>query len=240
MNGKIMAGGLIVVAILAIGVAMASAEEAAEEFRSGSANNRTVVTGANHEKIEDTIRVGEKDELTCKTSSFEGTSGENPAPAITIVAKYSECKFLEEPAFVKMNHCAYILRAETVETPGTGIKHGPVEIECATGNKIEIEIEEVCTISIGKQTPKDGIVYTNVEPAGKKELTTHLTLKEIVYAKTGPKCNLIGGNGKDGEYTATWTLKGYEDTGSALVGTERTTPAGKTTHTVGQVNIRKE
>jgi hypothetical protein len=153
--------------------------------------------------------------LTVKCSGTgEGTSGTKQGTSgIALVAP----KSCTNSTTVRMNHCQFLGTNSTKE----GL--APVELQCASESKVEVEVPGVCTLSFGPQKPSGGVHYTNVSG----QVTGEGTATEVVFTKgpPGSLCGLISGK-------ATITGKGltkcYKDVGNALSGTEATTPTGLT------------
>jgi hypothetical protein len=100
----------------------------------------------------------------------------------------------------------------------------PVHIECAEGSTIEIEVPGVCTLKFGEQTPQKGVHFTGTGSGSSREVTNEVTVSGLTYTKVGGLSCAFAGDGKSAHYEGNVTTKGYEDKGSALTGTEKTTP----------------
>jgi hypothetical protein len=138
---------------------------------------------------------------------------------LTASTHYSNCTNGE---VVTTNHCATLLNAGT-DANGDAA----VSTECEVGSATTIDIPGICTLSVGAQAPSGGLHYNNLANG---TLTIDTTVTGITYAKsnaTGNQlfCALISGSMTHRGKTATTC---YEDTGSALSDTSKTTPTGLT------------
>ncbi|HEX2392902.1 MAG TPA: hypothetical protein VHI77_08290 [Solirubrobacterales bacterium] len=178
--------------------------------------------------------------LVCASYLYEGTGNANVLDEVTLTPTYgsttkpSGCKDEGSNAevLVHTNHCAYKLDSDTVLTAGTTEEHAPVEIECSgtEENEITSTIPSIgVTLHIPAQnTIKDGVTYTNIGSGSTREITAHVTAKNIKGKCTGVNCFLIGlvngGEFTNAEYTGTDTFAGFEDLGTEQTGTAKTTP----------------
>jgi hypothetical protein len=152
---------------------------------------------------------------------FEATQGAETAETLTVTPTYTACTGGQT---VTTNHCAYEFGSTT-----NAEEHATVKIECATPEeRIEVHIPNVCTLDFKAQTVGGGVHYTNLADG---TVTVKATAKNIAFTKTAPPegsnfCGLISGTGK---YESTAIVTCYKDEGSALTGTEKTTPTSTAT-----------
>jgi hypothetical protein len=208
--------GLALVALCVTSAFMASSASAAgERFR--SASEKTVLTGTTEaESIEEFKASGVT--VKCK-GKFESTGAAKELTTLTVSPTYTECN---NSTTVRTNHCAYNFASETTGATGDA----PVAIECeGTPNQIEVDIKGVCILNFGPQTVGGGVHYTNVGEG----VTVESTAKEIVFTKTADGTHTLCGTitGK-GTYNSKASISCTVDSGTALTGTAKTTPAGVT------------
>jgi len=236
MTRNLKALGLALLAICALGTVATSAASAAVEHEFHYDGERGVATGtgSNHE-----ILIG-SNPVKCKKVQSEATSqavlvsaGTFKTDQITVTPHYEECEFGGKVATLDMMHCALVLDSDTTTGNSTGGEHAQVEIEC-NGTDVVTIITAVATITIGPQVIKDGISYKN-DPSNKNAIEGVTTAHEInvgcsrtLESQPVNGCLLIP-TGKVGKYTGTMTATCLRDDGTALAGTEKTTPTGKTT-----------
>ena len=244
MIRNLKALGLALLAICALGAVASSAASAAVEhdFHADGEKAVTTATGANHEFL-----VG-SNPVKCKKVQAEGTqvgkgSGTTwAADEITVTPHYEECEFGGKPATVDFMHCAYKFDSDTTTGNTTGGEHAQVEVECQGEDTITV-ITSVGTITVGPQVIKDAISYKN-DPSNKNAIEVIATAHEITVScmrtlESQPVngCLLVP-TGKVGKYTGTTTSTCYKDEGTALVGTETTTPTGKTKESVAETECK--
>jgi hypothetical protein len=229
MSRDLKLGGLAFAAVLAAAVFMASSASATG-FKCNEAP--CVLTGTTENTtVEERHAEFTASGVTIKChDEFEGTQAEKTAETLTVTPHYTACTGSPAPT-VTTNHCAYVFGATT-----NAEEHATVELECATPEeRIETHIPNVCTLDFKAQKFGGGVHYTNL---GNGEVTLKTTMKEAVFTKTAPPegsnfCGLISGKMKT---EGVLLLQCYKDEGSALIGTEKTTPTSTATqHSVGTV-----
>ncbi|HEX2393161.1 MAG TPA: hypothetical protein VHI77_09610 [Solirubrobacterales bacterium] len=246
MKGKLKALGLALTAMFALGALLAQSAQAVEHTFNLEAE-RTVLTGGFDPGFKDKTKIGNVT-LVCNSAKFEGTAVGKTNDEITLTPTYgstvapSGCSAEGTGTeFIKhTNHCAYKLDSDTVLTPGTTEEHAPLEIECSgeAENEITLTLPSIgVTIHTPAQKPADGVVYTNIGTGSTREITVHMTLKNLRGKCTGVNCFLIGltngGEFTTAECTGTETIAGFEDKGTEQTGTEKTTPILKEGAQVG-------
>jgi hypothetical protein len=240
MSRNLKALGIALAGMFVLSAVAAQGAFAEEFFHAHS--KHVVIKGEAHPQAptQKTIinnNAGEKKgEVQCKkleiTGDVEGvgpTEGTWTSTLATVRPKYSECEVVspfKAAATVNTGKCHYRFTSNTVETAGTGLKHGPVKVTCPKGENIKIETPSTgCVITVTNpenpvgsgefgQTPKDGVVYTNVNTGGvtkTKELTVHATAKGIEFTSNFT-CQLAGipASGEKAEYEGTSTVKAFE------------------------------
>lgn len=233
--------GLALAAVFAFaGIAASSAMATTHDFNSTSLSEKTVLTGTTEEgTVEEFFSngIGSEPATECHLS-YEGTTSENTVNELTVKpADNANCSTFEpNDSHVFFNHCAYVFHGETNANGDAA-----VDIECAEGSKIELHITGICVLQFGAQTGLRGVHYTNVETAGKKEVTVEATVSGIHFTKSSSRtnnffCGLVPGDGTNGAYKGKVTVKGYE-TQEVATGTAKTTP---TPTEEGQVNIESK
>lgn len=231
MTRNLKALGLALVAVFAMSALVVSAAQAEEVKHTFTSEvTPTVLTGKQETGTKHAFTVGtgaNAHTTTCEKAEFAGTQEGKEANTVTLKPTYSECSASGlGAATVRTNHCAYVFQSDTVTS-----EDAAVEVECAEGSSIEVEVPSVgVTLHIGAQTPAGGNHYTNLaeHPAagGKMAVTAKTTVSGVHYTCSGGGCFLLegGGTGSNGTYTGESWVTGYNDTGSKLEGTATTTP----------------
>jgi len=236
MIRNLKALGLALLAICALGAVASSAASAAVEHEFHADGETAVSTGKNTNTHE--LLVGSTP-VKCKKVETKSTrtgtlvsAGTYKVDELTVTPHYTECEFGGKPATVEVMHCAYVFDSDTTTGNSTGGEHAQVIIECE-GTDVITVITSIGTFTVGPQTIKDGISYKN-DPSNKNAVevvaTAHevaLTCQRTLESQPVSGCLLVP-QGKVGKYTGTLTSTCYKDEGTALVGTEKTTPTGRT------------
>jgi hypothetical protein len=210
--------GLALVAALAMSAVAASA---------ASAVQHTVVTTANPtyftgNQATQNIFSTPAGEVKCNTTLFTGSITGTSNSSVETTPTYSGCEHsLVGAAPVKNEGCKYLLTGNTTEAGHEG--HGVVHVVCGAGKHITIELSGVfglvnCNLTIGSQTPtKGGVNYTQQGSGTTHDILVTATVEEIAYTKVpksgGSGCGLVGGNGHDGKYFGSVTVKGFSNSG---------------------------
>ena len=225
--------GIAVLAVLMLG-AMASSAWAATEHEFHADGEKTILTGENVGTWK--FAVGAAGTVECTKAEGEGTStgtlvsaGTYKTDSITGTGRTSGCTFGGQPATVKENHCGTIIDSDTTEGNTDGGEHANAEVECAEGNKVEIDTS-VCTITIGAQLVKHAVRFENETNSS---ILAKTTAKKVVVGKLKTTESQTGcllfPTGAIGTLTGTARSKCFKDESEgALSGTERTTPQGLT------------
>jgi hypothetical protein len=235
MKRNLKALGLAMVAALALSAVAASSAQAlnAHHFQVGKAP--AVITAHDETgaaKPAFSITGGEH-VVECGTATYEGTVNKKiENTEVTVVPTYSGCEVDGLiPATIDVNHCAYLL---TNKTNANG--DAELHIECAkkegTEEHTEITITyeifgSKCVVHIHPTQTLVGVHYTQTEnpESKKKDITIKATLSGIKYLETGSGFCPPTHTGEDGTLNGGITATAYEDLGSELVGTEKTTPS---------------
>jgi hypothetical protein len=234
MTRRLKVYGLAMVAVSAFGAVGVSAAQAANHHLTVT-TAPAIVTTNDHVNTKFEITGGEHS-VECGTTKYEGTISEKTTPELTFTPTYSECNVDGTiNATIEINHCAYIL---TGNTDANG--DGQVHIECAEGNEIAVTFSLLgssCVINIPAQTPGGGVHFTQTknESSGKQDVTGGVTVSGLKYSETGGGFCPATHTGEDGTFNGAGTAQAYEDKGSALTGTERTTPGNYYTEKQGAV-----
>ncbi len=144
--------------------------------------------------------------VECGSMSFSGTVLSEDAEEVTLVPSFTECEGLERQVTPKVNGCSYRLAQPT----DTG-SHGQFSIQCPEGKAIEFTYDEFaggCTITVGPQTPSGVVDYEEEGSGVTRDLLLTWTLTGIKYKRVG--CE-VGGEGSNGTYTGSITLKGEDE-----------------------------
>lgn len=232
--------GLLLISVFALSGALASTASATEhEFHSDG--DWTVSTGENTGNH--VFQVGAAGSVTCTKAEFENRSWGSEVSAstykadqLTVTGRWSGCTFGGSAAIVKTNHCAFVVDSDTTKTENPeGGEDANVELECAEGHKIEVHTP-TCTVTVGAQLLKHAIRVENDTPTS---MTGGLTgglsggASGIVVGKVRTTASqpvngcLTFPTGAIGTMTGSATSKCYDDEGSELSGTEKTTPQGQ-------------
>lgn len=154
-------------------------------------------------------------EIACKVPISTLTASA-AAETITLIPTYEECdvKGSSLTASVRgfaAGKCTWLLRA-------TGEL---VNLECAAGNQVEVEIE-FCNFTLPTQKNLGTAIYTNKGANPKEEITIDESVKELKYTVDNIfACEFylngtgyaVGKTYQDGKYTGTNTVKAYKDEG---------------------------
>jgi hypothetical protein len=250
MTRNLKALGLALLALFALGAVAASAASAAEEFHADG--EKAIITGENEAGTEDSFAIGEAGTIKCKKTTLEGTNkaettttpgSEYTNDKLTITPHYEECTFAGSlEAHVKFNHCAYVFSSDTTLGNTTKAeKHANVEIECAAGNKVEVDITGFCTLTIPAQTIKHAVRY-KADTATSVTVESTATKVKVEKTKTTPdqtNCLLVP-TGEIGTYTGKATVSCYKDNGVETETTAKTTPVTEETGEGIPTNCRYE
>jgi hypothetical protein len=145
-------------------------------------------------------------DVECGSASFGGTMSSKDVSELSLAPSYSECEGLSRQVTPKLNGCTYLLEGTT----NTG-KDSPVRIQCPEGKSIELVYDNFtggCTITVGAQTPTGVVDYEEKGSGSSRDLVLTWTLSGIKYKRDG--CE-VGGEGSNGTYTGTATLKGEDE-----------------------------
>jgi hypothetical protein len=233
MASKLKSLALALVAVLAMSALVAQGAQAAK-FRSNSA--RTVDTGELESANPAEFSIPGFLTVKCEAAKFEGTTVGTEVESLTITPTYgnttapSKCKNTAtgHEVTVHTQHCAYVFHAATVTE-----EHALVDFECSGTAENTLLFTDpadgITALKIGAQTNLNGVHYTNLEDPGVvKYITIKWTLKGIHWSCEGSGC-FIGNSGTNGEYKGGDVLRGWEDVGGELTGTEKTTPTSTAT-----------
>jgi hypothetical protein len=231
MTSQLKALGLALAAVFALSALVAQGAQAAK-FHSNS--ERTVVTGELESANPDEISIAGFLTWRCEAAKFEGTIVGKEVEASTITPTYgnttapTKCKntLTGHEMTLHTQHCAYVFHTAT-----NAEEHALVDIECGGTAENAILITDPAdqfTMSIGAQNNLNGVHYTNLEEPGLKYTTVKWTLKGVHWSCEGSGC-FLGKEGNGLEYKGGDTLKGWEDKGTELTGTEKTTPTSAAT-----------
>jgi hypothetical protein len=218
MKRNLKALGLAMVAALALSAVAASAAQAAtHHVTAGSAP--AVVTAKDTVNTVFKITGGEH-EVECSTTKYEGTLAVATNTEVTVTPTYSGChvdSIFGPSATVDVNHCAYVLGGET-DANGDAL----AEVECETANEITITYElfgSSCVVHV-TPGPYRGVHYVQ----NGSKIKVEATVSGIKYHETGGGFCPASHTGEDGTLNGTVEAEGFEDTGSANIGTAKTTP----------------
>ena len=220
MSRNLKALGLAMVAALALSAVAASAAQAANHHLTTTAP--AVVTAEDTVNTVFSITNGNR-EVECTTSKYEGTVSESTSTETTVTPTYSGCKIKNVgiSATVDVNHCAYILKGDT-DVNGDATS----ELECAGTDEITITYSVLGSSCVVHVTPGAyrGVHYAEETVGGLKQVKVTVTVTGIKWHETGGGFCPASATGEDGTLNGTVVAKAYADSGSALSGTEKTTP----------------
>ena len=209
MARKVKMLGFALLALLAVGAAAASAASAHHRFF--SEQEKTILIGETDVKHK--LTLGEAS-LECASVKRESTLSGSGVGGFAFTPVYEGCTFAGKKAVVRMNGCQYSFTGVTDANEDAG-----VNVECAAGIVIEIEVEKFsgensCTITFGAQSPAGGVHYTNLGAENERTITVNATIQEIVVSSDGPGllCTSLGK--LKAKTTGAFILKGKEDQGA--------------------------
>jgi hypothetical protein len=214
MNRKLKALGLGLTVILATSATAVSATQATN-FHSTSASGTTYLTG---NQVTTNVFTTTAGAVKCKITQFTGAyTGGTTAQDLTITPHYTECVAFGQIGTITMNGCNYTFTEPTSATTGN------VDLNCPGANVITVHVPTgKCTLTIGPQTLKGDVDYTNqTDASGKKDVLVTGTVIEADFTVHGPGaiCGALGlhpgeavaGVPREGNYTGAVTVKGYSD-----------------------------
>lgn len=187
-----------------VGVQDAMATTVNHEFLSES--RRTVLKATDEPRTNHLLTVGPFAAVECETSHFDGVVVGTTVDLVTVHPSYTDCEFFGTPATVDTTGCGYILESDTIDG------HADVYIECSSTTGIEVETD-ACTITIGTQTTKPGVTYTNVANG---DVTVKATVPDIeIHSWEGPLCELLVTEGTiTAEYEGVALVEGFTEGGA--------------------------
>jgi hypothetical protein len=204
-----------IIAMVLIASAIGASAAQAVSFHSSSASGTTFLTG---NQATTNVFTTTALNVKCKVAIFSGSyTGGTTATDLTITPHYTECTGGGQAVTVTVNGCTYTFTQPTSKTTGN------VDLLCPGSNVITIDIPAGnCSLTIGPQTLKGDVDYTNqTEASGKKDVLVTATVIEIDHTVHGPGaiCGAIGfhpgetvaGVSREANYTGTVTAKGYSD-----------------------------
>jgi hypothetical protein len=165
-----------------------------------------------------TFEAGGATSVCSKILAMSGEEGgkdpTGPTATLLIHPKYEECNVtisaVKVPAKVLTTGCNYVFHAALSLT-----KEGSVDVECATGKKIQIELEGTlagCVISVESQAGLKTVDYMNSDPVAGK-VKVEAAVKKIKWAATS-LCG-IALSGEEATYTGTATAEGKNELGGS-------------------------
>ena len=190
MTHKFKALGLALIAVAAIGAALASAAQAgvfkAEEYPARITGEQVAgtITGQEFTKHQFSTVVAT---WKCSTVKFQGELTEESSE-LTLTPTYEGCDWNGTLTTVNTNGCDYLFTAgETIEGSENKLNVS-VHIKCEAGHEIEVILGE-CTIKLPSQT-LSGITAENTLTAEPKmDVDLALDVKGFEYTvKNGSKC----------------------------------------------------
>jgi hypothetical protein len=151
--------------------------------------------------------------IECEEAVLHGTTLEAKVTQITLEPSYSKCKNGSNHVTVTTNGCAYVF------TFGPQLEsHSTVHIECPAKKKIEIHVrdpantKDLCTISVGPQTPLNGVVFTN--EGSPHDVKAEMTLNDVSYTRHKGECDPPTTTTlNNGQITGTTTIRGFNTVG---------------------------
>jgi ketosteroid isomerase-like protein len=161
----------------------------------------------------------QEDAVQCKVATFTANVAAKTATEVTATAHYTECETTNNgyPTNVNMNGCHFVLTF----TDEAAAKHHTAHLVCPAEKNVKISINPPivgeCHTYIPSQTPTTGgVVYTQIEIAGKKALTLDVTIQGITNTKeeTGFGCGGAGGHDNQSTLEATIKVQGKDTVGN--------------------------
>jgi hypothetical protein len=207
MNRKLKALGLALVVVMATSAVAASGAQAVKFKSSGSEAGTTYITGAQTSTNVITTTAGT---VKCTVVKFKSSFAGATAGALTVTPEYQSCIGFGQTATFTTNGCTYALAEPSSTTTGD------IGLSCPAGQVIAIDVPTGnCTLTIGAQTFKGDLDYTNLGITPNKDVQITGTMKEIEFTVDGPGsiCGTVGTHNEASEasYTGTVTMKGYSN-----------------------------
>ncbi len=173
-----------------------------------------------HSEAEDTTIIGEAaateefivnaGTAKCTESVYKGTMKGKAASEVTLAPEYGGCTaFGFSSSEVKVNGCTYVFKSgEEV----SGKREGKLDIACPEGKAIEIIAKKLgltkCVITIGAQTGRTAVTYTNEGSGSTRDVKFDLSVTGLKYTQdVGEglgKCS--AGTFETGQYNGTATV----------------------------------
>jgi hypothetical protein len=216
--------GLALVAVLAMGIVVASAAQASTVT---AESYPATITGAQVGTNELSIGSGAR-KVTCSTATAHGTLASPGVSTITLAPTYSGCTSTGGlPLTISTNGCVYTLSPTSVTaTTGTGL----VAIDCPAGQEITIDIyenaaghasdTEKCEYHLKPQGPLAAGEYHNEGTGSTREIsiTLKLSIHTVNTVGSALTCGLSAGATGTSALSGTQKLKGEADGGGAHIG----------------------
>lgn len=220
MNRKLKALGALLSAALMVG-AIAVVSASAEEEPGGhfvSSVSHTLLRGTSH-AVNPLELKDPAGNVFCPTQNYHGTVNAPTVESVTVTPTYgTDCIITgtTNTVHVDMNGCQY-----TFTVRKTSTKDSTVHLVCPAGQSVTLTVTlehtntVACIIHLPPQTPKGGVVYTNVlgGPSNLHTVTIHATASEITSTRT-PQffggCQFLAEHGTTGELSGTAYIEGTD------------------------------
>ena len=208
MTRKLRVLSLALVAVFAmsaLAASVASAKYDSEVKATGLTGSNVFFNGTKNETSHHLLTLNATN-VTCNVSSFSGTNvGEKEvvggwtSKTLTVHPTYSGCEASSIPTNVSTTGCNYKFLEPNAELKAS------TEVVCEPGKNIVITIVGLCVINIGSQATTGHVRYVNTGTGSTRDVDVIATITGITYSST------ICGNGSNGTYNGTTTVKGYSD-----------------------------
>lgn len=223
MTRNLKALGLALLAVCAIGAAVAAASASAADIFTCTEKSNCAATG-----IATNVTFGTKSSslsTVCEKETYSATV-QSSATQITVTEALDNCEMSGLGSYqFHTNGCDYILTGSTtarLKTDGvTNETDALTKIDCPKGKMI-VSTGSGCTVKTPGVTPADGpaqnqslhgVTYVKEGAGSTESIKVTFTVDGIEYTSEGAFCAFLGikANGSDGFLTGSFVFKAYVD-----------------------------
>ncbi|HET7120889.1 MAG TPA: hypothetical protein VFI17_06515 [Solirubrobacterales bacterium] len=183
-------------AALALTAVVASAAQAAPEFRVATAP--AIIKG---EQVGTQSFSTVNGNVTCTTATFNGTSNVTATTSQILTPTYEGCNAFGSSANVTTTGCTYTFALVKSSSPPTA----NVNINCEAGKVITVSALGGCTTTVGSQNGKSHVVFSNTANSP-TDIDANVTVEGITYTASG--C-IFNGTFNTGKVTGEATIRAY-------------------------------
>jgi hypothetical protein len=190
-------------AAFALTAVVASAAQAAPEFHVENASS-TMPAEIEGEQIGAMETSTVNGAFTCNVTTFRGTSTVTGTVSQTLTPTYEGCIYFGEPTTINTNGCTYTFNLVKASSPPTA----NTNINCPLGKAITTVASGGCTTTLGAQTGKPHVVFTNTGTTTTRDLDASFTVEGLTYTASG--C-IFNGTFNTGKLNGEATFRAYTE-----------------------------